>query len=155
MSNEHFQVPAKAVLFDEIFEGEVEFHSPGIKAEAVDKMQAFFKAKEPDKSLLASMFPHYHRDSTGLASMDIYMVMHLFGVTDDSGILHHALKKLMVRGERGTKPGHQDVQEAIFSLIRFMEIHYPAEGQGLIRKIAVYHAKREGWKTEKGNPIGG
>ena len=152
MSNEHSQIPAKAAFFDEIFEGE---YSPKQKAEAVDKINAFFKNNAQDKSLLASMFPHYHRDTNGLASMDVYMVMHLFGITDDSGSLHHALKKLMVRGERGVKPCHQDVQEAIFSLIRFMEIHYPAEGQSLIRKIAVYHAKREGWKTEKGNPIGG
>lgn len=105
--------------------------------------------------MLASFFPHYHKDCSEVGSLDVYMVMHLFGIVDDSGSLHHALKKLMVRGERGVKPGHQDVQEAIFSLIRFMEIHYPAEGQSLIRKIAVYHAKREGWKTEKGNPIGG
>ena len=155
MSNEHSQVPAKAAFFDELFGGELGFHSPKQKAEAVDKINAFFKNNAQDKSLLASMFPHYHRDTTGLASMDIYMIMHLFGVTDDSGSLHHALKKLMVSGERGSKPAIQDTKEAILSLIRFMEIHYPAEGQSLIRKIAVYHAKRKGWRTEKGNPIGG
>lgn len=154
MNNEHSQVPAKAAIFDEIFEGALTFHSPKQKAEAVDKMQAFFKNKEQDKSLLASMFQHYHRDTNGLASMDIYMVMHLFGVTDDSGSLHHALKKLVVSGGRGVKPASQDTQEAILSLIRYMEIHYPAEASNLMREIACHFAKLQGWKTEAGNPIG-
>ena len=154
MSNEHSQVPAKAAFFDELFGGEVGFHSPKQKAEAVDKMDTFFKNKEQGQSLLASMFPHYHRDTNGLASMDIYMIMHLFGVTDDSGSLHHALKKLMVSGERGSKPAIQDTKEAILSLIRYMEIHYPQEASNLIREIACHFAKLQGWKTEAGNPIG-
>lgn len=155
MSNEHSQVPAKAAFFDELFEGELEFHSPKQKAEAVDKINTFFKNNAQDKSLLVTMFPHYHRDTTELASMDIYMVMHLFGVTDDSGSLHHALKKLMVNGERGgNKPASQDTQEAILSLIRYMEIHYPAEASNLMREIACHFAKSQGWKTASGNPIG-
>ena len=154
MSNEHSQIPAKAAFFDELFGGELEFHSPKQKAEAVDKMDNFFKSKEQDKSLLASMFPHYHRDTNGLASMDIYMIMHLFGVTDDSGSLHHALKKLMVSGERGVKPSSQDTKEAILSLIRYMEIYYPAQANGLMREIACHFAKIKGWKTKEGNPIG-
>ncbi len=154
MSNEHSQVPAKAAFFDEIFGGALEFHSPKQKAEAVDKMDAHFKAKEPEESLLASLFPHYHRDTKGMASVDIYAIMHLFGITDDSGSLHHALKKLMVSGERGVKPSSQDTKEAILSLIRYMEIYYPAQANGLMREIACHFAKLQGWKTEAGNPIG-
>lgn len=154
MSNEQSEVLDKSVFFDVLFEGNLEFPTHRLKAKVIDRINTFFKDRKPGASLLASMFPHYHRDTNGLASMDIYMVMHLFGVTDDSGSLHHALKKLMVRGERGTKPGHQDVQEAILSLIRFMEIHYPAEASNLIREIACHFAKSQGWKTEAGNPIG-
>lgn len=154
MSNEHSQVPAKAAFFDELFEGELEFHSPKQKAEAVDKINAFFKNNAQDKSLLANLFPHYHRDTTGLASMDVYMVMHLFGITDDSGSLHHALKKLMVSGGRGVKPASQDTKEAILSLIRYMEIHYPTEASSLMLEIACHFAKLQGWKTASGNPIG-
>lgn len=144
-----------AQQFTTVFDGHIGFPSPADKVRAMKQAKAYFESGEGEASMLASFFPHYHKDCSEVGSLDVYMVMHLFGVVDDSGSIHHALKKLMVRGERGVKPGHQDVQEAIFSLIRFMEIHYPAEGQSLISKIAVYHAKREGWKTEKGNPIGG
>lgn len=144
-----------AQQFTTVFDGSTEFHSPADKARAMKQAKAYFESTKGEASMLASFFPHYHKDCSEVGSLDVYMVMHLFGVTDDSGSLHHALKKLMVRGERGVKPGHQDVQEAIFSLIRFMEIHYPAEGQSLIRKIAVYCAIREGWATAGGNPPGG
>ena len=156
MSNELNQdVATKAALFDRIFEGTIEFHSPNEKAVAINQLsQRYNLPPSPDKSLLASMFPHYHRDTNGLASMDIYMIMHLFGVTDDSGSLHHALKKLMVSGERGSNPAIQDTKEAILSLIRYMEIHYPQEASALIREIACHFAKLQGWKTAAGNPIG-
>lgn len=153
MSNEVTQdVATKAALFDKIFDGSIEFHSPKEKAIAINQIsQQYSLPPSPDSSLLASMFPHYHRDTTGLASIDIYMIMHLFGITDDSGSLHHALKKLMVSGERGgNKPASQDTEEAILSLLRYMEIHYPAEASRLIREIACHFAKLQGWKTAGG-----
>jgi len=47
-------------------------------------------------------------------------VLLLFGVTDPC--LQHATKKLLCAGNRGVKDELKDVQEAIASLTRYLEI---------------------------------
>lgn len=63
---------------------------------------------------------HYFKDVSNLKHIDVYRVLILFGVTDPC--LQHATKKLLCAGNRGVKDELKDVQEAIASLTRYLEI---------------------------------
>ena len=63
---------------------------------------------------------HYHKPVAHLGSIDVYRVLDLFGVTDQA--LGHAIKKLLVAGNRGVKDMDKDVQEAIDTLQRWQEM---------------------------------
>ena len=63
---------------------------------------------------------HYFKDVSNLNFIDVYRVLLLFGVTDPC--LQHATKKLLCAGNRGVKDELKDVQEAIASLTRYLEI---------------------------------
>ncbi len=63
---------------------------------------------------------HYFKDVSNLNFIDVYRVLLLFGVTDPC--LQHATKKLLCAGNRGVKDTRQDVQEAITSLVRCLEM---------------------------------
>lgn len=64
---------------------------------------------------------HYFRSVKGLAEIDLYRFFELFGVTDQA--LGHAIKKLVVPGMRGGgKPARKDIQEAIDTLQRKLEM---------------------------------
>jgi len=63
---------------------------------------------------------HYFKDVSNLKFIDIYRVLLLFGVTDPC--LQHAVKKLLCAGNRGVKDELKDVQEAISTLTRYLEI---------------------------------
>lgn len=63
---------------------------------------------------------HYFKDVSNLKYIDVYRVLILFGVTDPC--LQHAIKKLLCAGKRGVKDELKDVQEAISSLLRHLEI---------------------------------
>ena len=63
---------------------------------------------------------HYFKDVSNLKHIDIYRVLLLFCVTDPC--LQHATKKLLCAGNRGVKDELKDVQEAIASLTRYLEI---------------------------------
>lgn len=60
---------------------------------------------------------HYFKDVSGLSRVDVYRVLQLFGVTDPC--LQHAIKKLLVAGNRGAKNMDKDIQEAIDTLERW------------------------------------
>lgn len=66
---------------------------------------------------------HYHKDVSNLTAVDVYKVCELFEVKDDSGALHHAIKKLLCSGYRGVKDKKQDVQEAVDTLNRWLEMN--------------------------------
>jgi hypothetical protein len=70
---------------------------------------------------------HYHKSVAHLGSVDVYRVLDLFGVTDQA--LGHAIKKLLVAGNRGVKNIDRDVQEAIDTLQRWQEMQ--AEDAGV------------------------
>ena len=70
---------------------------------------------------------HYHKSVAHLSSVDVYRVLGLFGVTDQA--LGHAIKKLLVAGNRGVKNIDKDVQEAIDTLQRWQEMR--AEDAGV------------------------
>lgn len=65
---------------------------------------------------------HYHKDVSGLATIDVYRVCDLFGVQDPSGATQHAIKKLLLPGQRGGKSMRQDLQEAVDSLNRRIQM---------------------------------
>ncbi len=64
---------------------------------------------------------HYFKDVSHLDEIDVYRVIDLFGVTD--GAIQHALKKLLVTGGRGGGKGTvTDMQDAIDSLSRGLDM---------------------------------
>ena len=68
-----------------------------------------------------SKHSHYFKDVSRLQTVDVYRVLHLFGVTDQC--IGHAIKKLLVAGGRGAgKSMEKDVTEAIDSLTRWQEM---------------------------------
>lgn len=63
---------------------------------------------------------HYKKDVSNMNVVDIYDVLHLFEV--QSHQVGHAIKKLLMAGKRGAKGYSQDIQEAIDSLNRELEM---------------------------------
>lgn len=62
---------------------------------------------------------HYFREWKG-EKLDFYFIMTLFGITDPC--LMHAMKKLMFAGVRGAKGEEKDLNEAIDSIRRRLEL---------------------------------
>lgn len=65
---------------------------------------------------------HYKKDVSHLKRIDVYRVLDLFGVTQPA--LQHAVKKLLCPGLRGAKGYAKDLQEAIDSIERALEMYY-------------------------------
>lgn len=63
---------------------------------------------------------HYKKDVSHLNVIDVYRVLELYGV--ESHAVGHAIKKLLCCGQRGAKGRNQDIQEAIDSLNRELEM---------------------------------
>ena len=75
----------------------------------------------PEHGRVAQKHPHYHKDVKHLDTIDVYRVLILFNVTDPC--IQHAVKKLLVAGGRGAgKDPRRDIQEAIDSLERSLEM---------------------------------
>ena len=68
----------------------------------------------------SEQFPHYFRDVSKIDAIDVYGILTLFNVTNPC--LQHAIKKLLVAGNRGAKDYKKDVQEAIVTLQRSLEL---------------------------------
>lgn len=66
------------------------------------------------------MSRHYKKDVSHLEMIDVYRVLQLFDVTDPCE--QHAIKKILCAGRRGPKSNQQDIQEAIESLNRRLEM---------------------------------
>jgi hypothetical protein len=65
---------------------------------------------------------HYYRDVSKLAEIDVYRVCQLFGVNDPSGAIQHAIKKLLLPGQRGGKDTEKDLREAVDTLNRKLQM---------------------------------
>lgn len=63
---------------------------------------------------------HYFKNVSRLEFIDVYRVLELFEVDDPC--IQHAVKKLLVAGNRGYKDIEKDVDDAIDSLIRWKEM---------------------------------
>ena len=61
----------------------------------------------------------YHRPCKGV-EIDVYDVLQAFRVTNPA--IAHAVKKCLAPGQRGAKSWAQDVEEAIKSLTRALEM---------------------------------
>lgn len=75
-----------------------------------------FNTETPD-----DMYGKYRKDISHLATLDVYRVLDLFGVTDHA--LGHAIKKLLLAGVRtGNKTMFEDIMEAHDTLVRWMQM---------------------------------
>lgn len=70
----------------------------------------------------ARLFPHYFKATEHLDEVDVYRVLKLFDPQDPSTALGHAVKKILLPGSRGSKGRKQDIEEAIVSLQRYLEL---------------------------------
>ena len=62
----------------------------------------------------------YIVDISKYNKLDIYRILSLYNVTNPC--LSHAIKKLLCAGKRGVKNQTQDINEAVQSLQRFLEM---------------------------------
>jgi hypothetical protein len=68
-----------------------------------------------------STYSHYYKKVPyGVEYVDVYRVLELFEVNDPA--IQHAVKKLLVAGGRGHKNLIKDVEEAIISLNRWIDM---------------------------------
>lgn len=67
---------------------------------------------------------HYHKNVSDYQTIDVYAVCKIFDVQDPSGCLQHAIKKLLVTGQRGHKDRKTDIQNAIDTLNRLLELEH-------------------------------
>lgn len=79
-------------------------------------------SKRPEGDVSQRKHSHYFKDVSKLDVIDVYGVCELFQVNDPSGATHHALKKLLLPGKRGSKSRKKDLQEAVDTLNRRIEM---------------------------------
>ena len=72
-------------------------------------------------------YKHYQKSVEHLKWIDVYRVLVLFGVTNPC--LQHAIKKLLCKGTRGVKDERRDVEEAVSSLVRYLEMQTEDENK--------------------------
>lgn len=90
------------------------------RAETRAKHPAFFKGKGESQ---VTKHSHYHKSVEHLSAVDVYRVCDLFKVDDPSGATQHAIKKLLLPGGRGGgKTKRQDMQEAVDTLVRRLQM---------------------------------
>lgn len=85
----------------------------------------------------AEQHPHYYVDVTGLTRLDIYRLQELFETRYPA--IDHAIKKLLVAGQRGHKDAITDVKDAIKSLNRWLEMR--AEDEARLRRPPPAHTE--------------
>lgn len=69
----------------------------------------------------------YIVDISKYDKLDIYRILFLYEVNNPC--LQHAIKKLLCAGKRGVKNQIQDINEAILSLQRFLEMQGEDNGK--------------------------
>ena len=72
---------------------------------------------------LSHVYPDYYKDVSHLDEVDVYQVHALFQISDPSGCIQHASKKLLLSGVRtGGKSTYKDIKEARDTLTRWLQI---------------------------------
>lgn len=77
-------------------------------------------ADHDTKAALPTIYGHYYKNVSNLTHVDVYRVLDLFHVTRPA--VAHAVKKLLVAGQRGSKTYEADIAEAAASLQRELEL---------------------------------
>lgn len=74
---------------------------------------------------MAQKYPKYYKPvPPGVTELDVYGVCAMFPITDPSGAINHARKKLLVPGTRtGGKSLRDDIREARDTLNRWLELN--------------------------------
>lgn len=85
----------------------------------VEEISAAPPTTVPDFIASAKPISKYHRPCKGV-EIDVYDVLQAFKVTNPA--IAHAVKKCLAPGQRGAKSWVQDVEEAIKSLTRALEM---------------------------------
>lgn len=75
---------------------------------------------DPNTKQVGDTHRHYYKDVSNLTKIDIYRIIELYEVTDPC--LQHALKKLLVAGNRGHKDFKTDIANIIDTLKRKLEM---------------------------------
>ncbi len=89
---------------------------------------------------MARKHPHYFKSVSHLQDVDVYRVLALFNVTDQA--LGHAIKKLLVAGGRGVKDQRKDIQEAVDTLQRRLEMM--DEDAGITQRVPLPYCECQG-----------
>jgi hypothetical protein len=84
-----------------------------------DDMGHYNELREAQSAQKAKAKSKYHRVIKG-AQIDVYDILKAYGVTCPA--IAHAIKKLLLPGERHAKTWEQDINEAIASLERAKEL---------------------------------
>ena len=79
---------------------------------------------------------HYHKDVGHLLTMDVYRLCERFEINDPSGATQHAIKKLVCAGQRGSKGLLQDLQEAVDTISRRIEMIYEDQARDALLSTA-------------------
>lgn len=100
----------------------------GTRKYTIDEMLSWIQPARitVDKPIpeIAQKYPKYYKDVRDIDFMDVYSVHQVFGVSDPSGAIHHASKKLLLSGVRtGGKSIRSDIKEARDTLTRYLELH--------------------------------
>lgn len=101
---------------------------------------------------MARAFSHYFRDVRHLEGMDVYRVLQLFEVTDPA--LQHAIKKLLVPGSRGAKDRRKDLEEAVASIERALEMMGEDEAAAPPSAVISSDPAYAAWHGDAGYPPG-
>jgi len=72
-------------------------------------------------------YKHYQKSVEHLKWIDVYRVLDLFNVVNPC--IQHAIKKLLCAGTRGVKDERKDIEEAVSSLVRCLEMQTEDENK--------------------------
>ncbi len=90
--------------------------------EDLDYLEKVFIAEVPNENP-TKKHSHYFKPVEHLTEVDVYRVCDIFQVDDCSGATQHAIKKLLLPGQRGGgKSTRKDIKEAVDTLTRKLEM---------------------------------
>lgn len=99
---------------------DISYNESGSSGYGEDGLPHEYDILEPLNEGHAEKHSHYKKNVLNLSTLDIYRVLELFEVR--SHAVGHAIKKLLMAGNRGAKGYEQDIQEAIDSLNRELQM---------------------------------
>lgn len=86
----------------------------------VIQMYAIHMICDENETTTTTKHSHYKRDVSHLDHIDVYRIIDLYQLHDPC--FQHALKKILVPGERGHKDLKKDIQDIIDTMQRKLEM---------------------------------